>query len=367
MQEGNTPPDLKQLVSIPCSNCGGQMKYDAKSAQMLCEHCGHTSPVPTAKDQIVERSLTEDLMFADTEVGFGVEMRSFKCRTCGAITDVAENVVSITCDFCGSENVNQEAHTKQVIKPAGILPFTFPREKALAAFKEWIATGWFHPSKLAQLARLEKISGMYVPFWTYDANTDSQWFAEAGYYYYVTVNYTDENGNQQSRQEQRINWVPVSGFYQHWFDDVLVIGSKGISQSMVERIYPYPLEQVVNYEPKFILGWKAEVYQKDVKEAFTVADKIMDNYLEQQCAAMIPGDTYRFLQVNTHKYNITFKHLLLPIWIAAYQYNGKTYQFVVNGQTGKIAGDKPLSWVKIFFTVVIILIIIVVVISITKK
>lgn len=367
MEENQPQQELKNLISIPCSACGAQMKYDAKTAQMLCENCGNTQEVPTANDRIIERNLTEDLVFDDAESGFGVEMKSFKCRTCGSITDVAENVVSITCDFCGSENVNLEAQARQVIKPAGILPFIYPREKALAAFKEWIGSGWFHPSKLAKLARLEKINGVYVPFWTYDASTDSQWTAEAGYYYYVDVQYTDENGDTQTRQEQRVNWVPASGYFQHFFDDVLVVGSHGLSQGMVERIYPYELGKVVNYEPKFILGWKAEVYQRDVKEGFGVADKIMDNFIYARCGEMVPGDTHRFLQVNTHKYDITFKHILLPVWIAAYQYGDKTYQFVVNGQTGAIGGEKPLSWVKIVFTVLLVVGIIALIIILTKK
>jgi hypothetical protein len=151
-----------------------------------------------------------------------------------------------------------------------------------------------------------------------------------------------------------VRWVPASGYYSHHFDDVTVIASKGIKQSAVERIYPFDLPQLVNYDPQYLLGKHAEVYALDVQAGFKVADGIMDRYIEGECAKQIPGDTYRNLRVNTHKHGITFKHILLPIWIAAYIFNNKSYQVIVNGQTGKISGEKPLSWFKIILTIAIV-------------
>jgi DNA-directed RNA polymerase subunit RPC12/RpoP len=358
---------IKQIVSVPCKGCGAQLTFDAGKEKLNCQFCGYEQEIPKAKDMVVEKSFSDAINFSSQESGLGIESKTFHCKTCGAKTAVNIQEVVIRCSFCGSENINQEAFDSKIIKPFGVLPFSLVKTKAIDIFKEWIGNGWFHPNNLKNLAQLSKIEGVYIPFWTYDAHTDSNWTADAGYYYYVTVSYIDSKGNRQERQEKRIRWVPASGYYQHWFDDILVIASHGIQQNRIQKIYPFELEKVVNYKPEYLLGWKAEVYTDDVKTGFATAEKIMDDYIYQECAKMIPGDTYRNLRVYTHKYNITFKHILLPVWVAAYQYNGKSYQVVINGQTGKISGEKPLSFWKIFFTVLLVIAIGFILYTLSKK
>lgn len=346
---------LDNLATQPCSSCGGQMTYDAAKAALLCGNCGSTRAIATAQDRIVEHSFTEALHLDAAQTGMGMEMRAFHCNTCGANTAVQATQVHIKCSFCGSQNVNEEAFNQRLIRPFGILPFKVVSKDAMNTFRGWIGKGWFHPNDLQKLAQLDKMDGVYIPFWTYDAQTDSSWTADAGYYYYETESYTDQNGNTQTRQVQRVRWEPVWGNYDHWFDDVTVVASGGIKQERVEQIYPYTLGQAVNYDPKFVLGWQSEVYAKDVKEGLSVAEGIMDKYIEQEIIKQIPGDTHRFLSIQTRKSGITFKHMLLPLWILAYQYNNKTYQVLVNGETGKISGEKPLSWIKIALAILVVL------------
>lgn len=341
-----------EYIHLTCTQCGSQMNYDAKTEQMLCPSCGTTRELPRANDLIVENSFADALSQEDAPTGWGVEMRDYTCRNCGAITATSASEPVLVCSFCASEAINATAFDTRLIRPAGLLPFGVEHRKALETYKEWLGSGWFHPSNLAALARLDRIQGVYIPFWTYDAQTDSHWTAEAGYYYYVTVETTDAQGNSVQQQEQRVRWVPVSGYFEHWFDDVLVIASKGVSQSRVERVYPFPLDKVNNYDPQFLAGWKAEVYGVNLQDGFGRAEKIMDDFLGGAIASQVPGDTHRFLAINTHKHDITFKHILLPLWIAAYQYQGKTYQVIVNGATGRISGEKPYSAWKIALAVI---------------
>ncbi|MCS7074960.1 MAG: zinc ribbon domain-containing protein, partial [Bacteroidia bacterium] len=312
--------------------------------------------IPVGRDRVIEHSFTENLPLEDAKIGMGIEKKAFHCQSCGASTLVDPQTITFCCEFCGSEQVNEEATEQRIISPFGLLPFSVPKEKALEIYREWIGNGWFRPGDLGKLAELDKIQGVYIPFWTYDADTYSSWWAEAGYYYYETEYYTDEHGNQQTRQVQRIRWVPVDGYYEHWFDDVTVIASKGITQNRIQEVYPFDLDKIVNYDPKFLAGWKSELYAIDVKDGFQIAEKIMDDYIYQECAKQIPGDTYRNLTVQTEKQNITFKHILLPIWIAAYRYEGKVYQVVINGRSGKISGSKPWSIFKIALAVIAFLI-----------
>lgn len=342
-----------QFISVPCAACGAEMLYDPESQGLKCNHCGNKKELPRASDMVIERSFSEAFSLSAAPRGFSVETKTFHCNNCGSNTAVDPDEVSFSCPFCGSTNVNEDAHKSKVIRPSGILPFVITREKALGAFRTWIGKGFFRPGKLKRLAKLDKINSVYLPFWTYDADTASHWTAQAGYHYYVTESYTDSNGNSQTRQVQKTRWVPVDGYYEQSFNDVLILASHGLKQRDSDRIAPYDLEEVVNYDSRFILGHQSEVYQKDVQEGYKVADDIMDNEIRSQVASRVPGDTHRSLNINTRKSGVTFKHILLPLWIAAYQFNNKTYRFTVNGQTGKIAGKKPLSWAKIIITILL--------------
>ncbi len=349
------PEQAERVISVDCGNCGSQMTYEAASRTLKCSHCGHSQALPAESDMVVERSFSEAMSLEDRPTGFGIATKVFHCDGCGSETAVELNSPSIECPFCGSKNVNEEAHESRVIQPSGIMGFKIERNAALLKFKEWIGKGWFHPNDLKKLAKLDKLAGIYLPFWTYDTNTSSSWWAEAGYYYYVTESYTDSQGKSHTRQVRRTRWVPASGYYEHFFDDVLVVGSNGVTQNMVEKIFPYELNEVINYDSKFLLGWKSEVYQKDVKEGFAIADGIMDRFIHSQIVSRIPGDTYRNLSINTRKSNVTFKHVLLPLWLSGYRYGKKVFQFLVNGQTGKAGGSKPLSFWKIAFAVLLAL------------
>ena len=343
------------IVSVDCDQCGAMMSYSPTHQALHCGHCENTKPLPKESDLVIEQSIAEALKLSSESKGFGVEMTSFKCTNCGAETAVPGDQPTLECPFCNSPNVNKNAHAQQVISPSGLMPFKIDKSNALSKFKQWLSKGFFTPSDLKKVARLNKINGVYLPFWTYDAQTDSRWTAESGYYYYVTETYRDSDGNTKTRQVRKTRWVPSSGYYAHFFDDVLVIGSNGVTQRMIDKIYPYDLKEVVNFEGKYMLGMQSEVYQKDVEQGFGVAEKIMDDHIRSACSRQVPGDTHRNLNVRTRKSGVTFKHILLPVWVAAYKYKEKVRQFVVNGQTGKVAGKKPVSTGKVILTIVIAL------------
>jgi predicted RNA-binding Zn-ribbon protein involved in translation (DUF1610 family) len=346
---------LERIVNVPCSSCGGEMAYDPGKQQLLCGNCGSTRELPRANDKVVEISFEEAASLADQPQGYGVASKVFHCNSCGANTSVGPDQVSFNCPFCGSTNVNAEAHEARVIRPSGLLPFKVTKTAALEKFKVWIGKGFFAPSNLKRLAQLDKIRSVYLPFWTYDADTFSDWSAEAGYYYYTTESSTDSNGNVTERQVRHTRWEYVSGYHERDFDDVLVVGSTGLEQKFSEQIFPYELNEIVNYDGRFILGHDSEVYQKDVKEGFGVAEGIMDTQIRAEITRQVPGDTQRNLHIQTQKSAITFKHILLPIWIAAYMYNNKVYRFLVNGQTGKISGKRPTAAWKVILLILIIL------------
>jgi ribosomal protein S27AE len=341
---------IQDIVNLPCPSCGSQLTYSAKHKKLRCGHCGYTEAVDNSNDKVVEQELRDKAQLALEFIPEKVGKKVFDCGNCGAKFMVESDKVRVKCGFCGSTNVNLEAYEHQYIQPVGIIPFYISRDEAVQLFQGWIKQGWFHPNKLKKLANLEDLHGIYIPCWTFDAQTQSQWSGQAGFYYYET-RMVRVNGKMQPQQVQKVRWVFRSGELQHFFDDILVVASGGLKQRQLEQILPYRLEEVVNFDPRLLLGWESEIYSLEVDKGYQVADQIMDSKIRNMCSAQLGGDTQRNLRISSRKWDQTFKHIILPIWISSYTYNGKQYHFTINGQTGKVNGQKPLSWIKILILV----------------
>lgn len=355
-----------EVHKFPCPKCGAEMDFNADEGVLACVYCGHTAPVPVTEKEIQEYDLEaalQEMISAPHEVGYGDGKRSIKCESCGAVNTVDANVISTECAFCGSNQVVPQEQVAQVIKPESLLPFQVDQSRAALLFRQWLGRGFFRPNPVRKIAKeaQAKLQGIYLPFWTFDAYTSSRWRADAGYYYYVDEDYwtTDERGRRVkgSRRVQKIRWEPASGFLPLYFDDVLVPATTSIERDMVERIYPFETESLVPYEPGFLSGWGAEAYSVDLKEAWTTGQQIIQRDVQMACAQQVPGDTHRNLQVDTAFSNMTFKHVLFPMWIASYRYKDKVYHFLVNGQTGEVQGQAPISWIKVVLVVLVSIIV----------
>lgn len=346
------------------------MRFSAEKQQLSCDHCGGTQAIPFTKEKLEERPLNgyqvenQLLPNAPTE-----EKRVFACPNCGARTTVNSDVPTITCAFCGTKNVNPEARKTRLIEPAGVLPFRISHEQAIERFRSWVGDDFLAPSDLKAGAMPDNFRGIYIPFWTFDAQAYSNWQGEAGFHYYVTVQVPDGKGGTMNQQEQRVRWESRSGSHAGFYDDILIMASKQLESQTdtVAEASSYTLTDVVDYDPRFLLGWDAEVYSIDLPESARQAEANIHEREENACASELGGDVQRGLRVDTQLSDQTFKHILLPLWICAYMYNGKAYRFLVNGQTGRIAGERPKSAWKIAFLVAGILLLILFFYAISKK
>jgi predicted RNA-binding Zn-ribbon protein involved in translation (DUF1610 family) len=359
-------PAEEKAHKFPCPSCGAEMDFDAERGTLACAYCGHTSTVPTTPQAIQEYDLEaalQDMLAAPHEMGYGDNKRSLKCESCGAINTVDANVVSTECAFCGSNQVVPQQQVAQVLKPESLLPFQIEQAKAAALFRNWLGRGFFRPTPVKKIAKYAeaKLQGVYLPFWTFDAFSSSWWHAEAGYYYYVDETYwaTDDEGKrvQKTRKVQKVRWQPASGFLQLPFDDVLVPATTNVERPMVERIYPFDTSKLVSYEPGFLSGWGAEAYTVDLREGWETGQQIIQERVRQACSQEVPGDTQRNLQVDTAFSNLKYKHVLFPVWIASYRYKDKVYRFLVNGQTGEVQGQAPISWIRVALVIMVVVII----------
>lgn len=343
----NQQPASPGGQTFPCGNCGAQLSFDATSQKMKCPYCGHLAEAPTQAvgGAVREIPLEEGVRLAVR--GLGVALTQVGCNDCGASVNVAPNEQTTKCTFCGSQQVLAREAAGNLIRPESMVPFKMDKATANQRFGSWLADLWFRPNDLKHMAQVQEMHGVYVPFWTFDAFVQSNWNAEAGYYYYVTESYTDAQGNSRTRQVRHTRWVPASGHRADVFDDTLVCASKGLPEELVKKFTTFQTTQLVPYRPELLAGWRAESYALELLPAWDKAEKIMVDVQHGRCGRDVPGDTHRNLWVNNVFSQRTFKHVLLPIWIAAYRYKGKPYQFLVNGQTGEVVGKAPWSWVKI--------------------
>ncbi len=250
--------------------------------------------------------------------------------------------------------------TRRVIKPESLLPFRLDDRAARREYKTWLSKLWFAPSALTKRARDDhRFDGVYLPYWTYDADTKSQYRGQRGTNYTTTETYTtrDADGNMQTRTRHvtKIRWVSVSGFVRVPFDDVLVTGSKSLPRKYLEKLEPWDLVELKPFEESYLSGFKAETYQIGLADGFDRAKDIMATRIRAVISADIGGDHQRISSVRTRHDDLTFKHVLLPVWISAFRYADKTYRMVVNARTGEVQGERPYSALKIFFFVLLII------------
>ncbi len=354
MQEYEHNSMLPDAMHLPCPSCGSQLLYTAENQKLSCAHCGYLEAIDPSNDLVLEQPLFDAI---EQDQDFSAEVpdqQHFQCENCSAKFVIDSRDIKVNCGFCGSSKVNLKAYEHQYIQPVGIIPFYVARDKAEEHFKVWIKQGWFTPFNFQQFAKVNSLHGVYIPFWTYDAQTHATWQGEAGHYYYETIQ-VRVNGQMQTQQVQKTRWTHRSGALNHFFDDVLVVASGGLVQEDISRILPYRLTEVVNFDPRLMVGWEAEIYQKGVKDAYQVGEKIMDHRLRNMCSAQLGGDTQRNLHVNSRKSDQTFKHIILPLWVCSYNYKNRVYRFTINGQTGRVYGQKPTSWIKIVLVVLLVI------------
>jgi len=270
-----------------------------------------------------------------------------------------ENVTSTACEFCGSAQVLLQESNRNLIRPESVVPFQVDGRNAAELFRKWLGGLWFRPSNLQQSARVAEMNGVYVPYWTFDSNVDSSWTAQAGYYYYETETYTeqDQNGEwvQKTRQVRKTRWEPAWGSRSDRYDDLLVSASRGLPPDLAQKLSTFNTQGLQPYSPQYLAGWKAEEYAVEINDAWTQAVGRMEGSQREHCSKDIPGDTYRNLHVTNRYRDETFKHVLLPVWISAFRYGGKPFRFLVNGQTGEVVGKAPWSVIKIVLFIMLIL------------
>jgi hypothetical protein len=361
---------LESLEKHACAACGAQAEWNPAKGMLVCSFCGTEAPFTVDPDTgaLVEHDLVKALREIPSEDrGWLAEKRTVQCQSCKAVSvyDVART--GQNCDFCGSPALIDYHEIKAPIRPQGVLPFKVDQGRVREQMRDWFRGRWFAPNNLGSKALVDRVHGVYVPYWTFDAHAVCPWTAEAGHYYYTTERYRDNQGRTRTRQVRHVRWTPAAGEVRHFFDDEPVPGTHGLRLDLLKRIEPFATAELMAYDTAYLSGFVVEHYQVVLVDAAARSQDQMIGQLRQMASAQVPGDTQRNLQIHPQFSGRTFKHVLVPVWVLSFMYRAKLYQVLVNGYSGAIAGDYPKSPWKVFFLVVVMLIVALVVIFLAQE
>jgi Zn finger protein HypA/HybF involved in hydrogenase expression len=337
----------EETRTFKCPSCGGVTEYSATQQQLTCPHCGRAQDLTA---DVVGRRAAEFEFTLETmeraRYGWGEARRELACENCGAVVTVAPEVLTSTCAFCGSNRVLARDAAGDVLRPTALIPFTVDQGQCQARVAEWLGRGWMHPSELRNIQSLRELIGIYLPFWTFDTHVRADWRAEVGT---ARTERYFHDGEWKSRTV--IDWDWRSGRVHLPINDLLVAATERVSRVVLDRISPFDLGALAEYEPGFLAGWQAKTYDVQLQQAWETAREEIRSRAKSACRADTGSHHVRNMQMNLDFAEELWRYVLLPVYLASYRFEKRTFQVMVNGQTGKVAGQKPVEWLKVWLVI----------------
>lgn len=344
--------------TYPCTTCGGELHFDIGEQRLKCPHCGNVQDLAEASGAVVEKDLQAAMAglraSAVESLALVAGEKEVVCQNCGGHTTFTGTLTSTLCPYCVTPIQRDDIHDAPARLPVdGVLPFRVDDKAAKAQLEEWINGRWFAPSEFKQYSRTGSFASVYTAYFTYDAQATTAYSGQRGTNHTVT---TGSGENRQTRTE--IRWRGVSGSVHDTFDDVAVAANEGLDEGHVQALEPWPLAHVQPFSPEYVAGHLSRTYDRDVEACFTTAEQRMEVTITGTINRDIGGDHQRITSRRTNWSAMTFKHVLLPIWLLTVTYEGKPFQVMINGVTGEVQGQRPYSKVKIVAAVLVALIVV---------
>jgi hypothetical protein len=336
---------------FPCEGCGADLTFHIGLQSLKCPYCGYVKQIELPQDaKIVEQDFQAMLARLEEQHDKGRQdeqgQKEVRCDACGGTVVFYGSLTSSSCPYCAQPiQLDAVRVAEHRIPVDGVLPFLVEESKARRNLADWARSRQFAPNDF-QRGVNGHFSGIYLPYWTFDTLTANRYVGQRGEHYYVTVG----SGKNQRRQ-RRTRWYSAAGAFKRFFDDVMVLTTRGMNRKLVLGLEPWPLYQCVPFNQQMMAGYLARTYEIALKDGFLDARQRIDEAIEREVRERIGGDEQRIEDIDTLYQAITFKHLMLPVWLLAYRYHDKLYQVMINGATGEVQGQRPYSWIKITLTV----------------
>lgn len=350
------PPeeDQRDVVDFRCPNCDGVTAYSTDGGGLTCSFCGyHEAP----NKEIVGKGAEEFEFTVETveraNSGWGQERKELVCSSCATHITLSPEMLTHTCPFCGSNAVVQTKAPQDVLRPRFLIPFAITTDDCRQKTAVWLNNSWMLPKDLQNLARSAEYTPIYIPFWTFDARTSAAWRAEvhntdASRRRHSATNWKWERplllklGNREGKQ-----WDWESGKVSLSTDDMLVSGSSKLSKTLLKQMRGYSLSALVPYDPTFLAGLTAQAYDVDLETAWGTARRLMRARTKQACQKQASANAMRNFSMTLDFSDESWRYILLPLYLATYRYGDKMFQVMLNGQSGIVAGQRPVDWRRV--------------------
>jgi len=343
--------EAEETRTFKCRQCGGTISYSATQRQLACPYCGSEQQIDA---EAVGRAADEFEFtletIAEARRGWGAARRELVCESCGAVVTVAPDALTDTCAFCGSNRVlardAADGVGSDILRPTTLIPFVVDKEQCQAKVREWLGRGWMHPPELRSVRALRELAGIYLPYWTFDTHVSADWKAEVGterterYY---------KDGEWKTRTV--IDWHWRSGRVHVPVDDHTVPGTVRVSRVILSKIEPFDLHGLVEYDPGYLAGWQAKTHDVQLPEAWEIAKEEIRDHVKSACHSDTGSRHVRNMRMAADFADERWRYILLPIYLASYPFDERTFQVMVNGQTGEVAGQKPIAWLRVWLAI----------------
>ena len=326
---------------VKCSSCGANMRFDPETQMLICDHCGRKESVAkTIEAKEISLFSAISVTGADME-----ETMVFTCENCGAKVSLSGTKTATLCPFCGTPHV-RKAEELSGLKPNGLLPFLFDKEKAVEFSKKWAKKKLYAPRDFKKSLNVDNINGIYTPCFTFDSSTTSVYSGRIGKRHTRVVGF-----GKNRHTETYIVWQNISGTYCDSFNDVLISAGEKVNQKKIDKLSPFDTDSSREYDEKYVLGFASYRYDREIADCWNDAKTKIDGVIKRGILSQYYYDVVDYLNVSTQHEHVTYKYVMLPVYIGNFKYKKKLYNFYINGTTGKIYGKTPVSWVKTLFTV----------------
>lgn len=341
----------QQMYEFKCPQCGAVTKYSIKQASLVCEHCGYQEQL---KAEVVGKEAEQFEFSLDNLAlaahGWGEARKDLRCLSCGAEITIPIDSIAATCAFCGSNNVIQQEANQERLRPKYLIPFKVDNQQCKTIAREWLGKSWMVPKALKS-ASLDAFTAIYLPYWTFHANTNAAWRAEVGHR--TTERYYDAS-SKSWKTRTKIVWRWESGNANLTINDLLIAGTERVSAHHLQNVDQFNLADIVVYDPAFLAGLQAKGYDRPLEPAWELAREVMREQTKTACINQASTSMVRNFSMKMDFSDESWRYLLLPVYLAAYQFQNKTYHAILNGQTGTISGQRPVDWKKVWLVIAMI-------------